>query len=223
MASSPVSIVLLALLCAGTNGVGPRPGEGGSDSLQSGARESSVRVLKIDYAPGSKSTMHQHPDSIVIPLAASKVRFSTPDGKAQDTDLPSDSAMYTPAGTHSPANIGTGRVDAILVEFKSRNPGTASLPASREGMDAKVLAEGPRATASRVTAAPTFEEPDGSKHDYDQVVIALAEAQMALPVDGQPAKTKWARGDVQFIGCGVPHGSKNTSGKPIEYWIVSIK
>ena len=36
----------------------------------------SVRVLKIGYAPGGKSTMHQHPDSIVIPLSASKVQFT---------------------------------------------------------------------------------------------------------------------------------------------------
>jgi hypothetical protein len=58
------------------------------------------------------------------------------------------------------------------VQFKAPNPGTASLPVSREGMDAKVLAERPRATADRVIAAPTFEEPAGSKHDYDQVVTA---------------------------------------------------
>jgi beta-alanine degradation protein BauB len=44
----------------------------------------SVRVLRIGYAPGAKSTMHQHPDAIVIPLAAAKVRFTLPDGKSQD-------------------------------------------------------------------------------------------------------------------------------------------
>jgi beta-alanine degradation protein BauB len=221
-ASYALSMVSLALLYAGTAWA-QDPVKVDSTHYKVMLDNSSVRVLRINYAPGSKSTMHQHPDSIVIPLAASKVRFSTPDGKAQDTDLPSDSAMYTPAGTHSPENIGTERVDAILVEFKAPTPGTASLPASREGMDAKVLAEGPRATAHRVTAAPTFEEPAGSKHDYDQVVIALAPAQMALSLDGKPAKTTWARGDMQFIGRGVAHGSKNMSGKPIEYVIVSVK
>ena len=183
----------------------------------------SVRVLKIDYAPGSKSTMHQHPDAIVVALSSSKVRFSTPDGKAQESDLPNDSAMYTPAGTHSPENIGTGRVNAILVEFKGPNPGTASLPTAREGMEAKVLAEGPRATAYRITAAPTFHEPAGTKHEYDQVVIPLEPSQMTLSVDGKPAKTTWVRGDVQFIGRGVPHESKNMSGMPIEYVIIAIK
>lgn len=183
----------------------------------------SVRVLKISYPVGEKSIMHQHPDTIVIPLAAAKVRFTTPDGKSEERDMTSEMAMYAPAGTHNPANIGTGPVDALLVEFKSASPGTATLPASRPGLATKVLAEGPRASAYRTTAEPTFQEPAGSKHDYDQVVIALAPAQMSLSIDGKPAKTTWARGDVQFIGRGVPHESKNGSGKPIDYVIVAVK
>jgi quercetin dioxygenase-like cupin family protein len=183
----------------------------------------SVRVLKISYAPGEKSVMHQHPDSIVIPLAPSKVRFTTPDGKSTDQELAKDSAMYTPAGTHNPANIGTGKVDAILVEFKGAAPGTAALPASRPGMTLKTLAEGPRATAILSTADATFAEPAGSKHDFDQVVIALGPSQMSLAVDGKPAKTTWARGDVQFVGRGVAHQAKNTGAKPVDMVIVAIK
>ena len=44
-----------------------------------------------------------------------------------------------------------------------------------------------------------------------------------MAIDGKPAKTTWARGDVQFIGRGVAHESKNTSGKPVEMVIVAIK
>ena len=183
----------------------------------------SVRVLKVDYAPGTKSTMHQHPDSIVIPLSASKVKFNLPDGKSEDVDLPSESAMYTPAGTHNPENIGKGRVEAILVEFKAAKPGTATIPTSRPSMTIKSLAEGPRAVAVRSTADASFQEPAGSKHDFDQVVIALGPTGLSLAIDGKPAKTTWARGDVQFIGRGVAHESKNTSGKPVEMVIVAIK
>ena len=183
----------------------------------------SVRVLKIDYAAGAKSVMHQHPDSIVIPLGNSKVRFTTPDGKFEDMDMPSESAMYTPAGTHNPSNIGTERVDAILIEFKTAAPGKATLPSSRAGMNLKVLAESPRAAAYRSTAAATFSEAAGTKHDFDQVVIALGPTPLSLSVDGKPAKTTWARGDVQFIGRGVAHESKNTSGKPEDMLIVAIK
>ena len=183
----------------------------------------SVRVLKINYAAGAKSVMHQHPDSIVIPLVASKVRFTMPDGKAQDSDLANESAMYTPAGAHNPTNVGTSRIDALLVEFKGAKPGTATLPASRAGMAMKVLAEGPYGVAYRTTADPTFQEPAGTKHDYDQVVIALGPSQLSLSIDGKPAKTKWARGDAQFIGRGVAHEAKNAGGKPVDFVIVAIK
>jgi quercetin dioxygenase-like cupin family protein len=183
----------------------------------------SVRVLQIDYAPGAKSAMHQHPDSIVIPLVASKVRFTTPDGKTQDSELANESAMYTPAGVHSPANLGTGRVSALLVEFKGAKPGVAALPTSRPGMAMKTLAEGPYGIAYRTTADPTFQEPAGTKHDFDQVVIALAPSQMSLALDGKPAKTTWARGDAVFVGRGVAHEAKNTGGKPVDFVIVAIK
>jgi quercetin dioxygenase-like cupin family protein len=183
----------------------------------------SVRILKIDYAVGAKSAMHQHPDTIVVPLVSSKVRFTTPDGKSQDSDLAADSAQYAPAGTHSPANIGSGRIDAILVEFKAAAPGKATIPTSRDNMTLKVLAEGPYGVAYRVSADPKFQEPAGSKHEYDQIVIALAPAQISLAIDGKPAKTTWARGDVQFIGRGTPHESKNAGGKPVDMVIVGVK
>jgi hypothetical protein len=86
-----------------------------------------------------------------------------------------------------------------------------------------VLAEGPRAVAYRSTAAPTFSEPAGTTHEYDQLVISLSNAQMSLSVEGKPAKTIWARGDVQFIGRGTKHESKNASGKPIDFIIVAVK
>jgi len=182
-----------------------------------------VRVLKITYAPGSKSKMHQHPDSIVVPLTEAKVQFTLSDGKTENSDMAVEAAMYTPAGTHSPANVGAKPMEALLVEFKGAAAGKAALPASREGMSNKMLAEGARATAYRSTVAPSFHEPAGSKHDFDQVVIALGPSKMTLAIDGKPAKTTWARGDVQFIGRGVPHEARNTGDKPAELVIVAIK
>jgi quercetin dioxygenase-like cupin family protein len=182
----------------------------------------SVRVLRINYAPGTKSTMHSHPDAILVPLATSKARFTMPDGKTQDMDVSKETAAWTPATTHAPANVGDTEIDAILVELKGA-PGTATLPAARPGLQTATLVENPRAVAIKTTAAPDFHEAAGTTHEYDQVVIALGAADMSLAVDGQAAKTKWQRGDVQFIGRGVKHESKNTSGKPIEFIIVAIK
>jgi uncharacterized RmlC-like cupin family protein len=183
----------------------------------------SVRVLRINYPAGAKSKMHQHPDSMVVGLSTGKIQFAMPDGKTQDSDLQADGAMYTPATTHLPSNVGTTTMEAILVEFKAPQPGTATIPTERPDMQIKTLAEGPRAVAYRATIDPKFKEPAGTKHDYDQVVIALAPSQTSLKVEGQPAKTSWKRGDVMFIGRGVAHESGNASGKPSDIVIVAIK
>src|SRR5262245_53716252 len=183
----------------------------------------SVRVLRINYPVGAKSVMHSHPDAIFISLGASKGRFTMPDGKFQDLDMAIDSAMYTPAATHNPSNTGTTPIDGILVEFKSAAPGKAVLPTTRPNMTMKLLAEGPRATAYRVTSTPSFSEPAGSKHDFDQVVIALGPVPVSLAIEGKPAKTSWARGDAVFVGQGVAHEAKNTGGKGGEMVTVLIK
>jgi quercetin dioxygenase-like cupin family protein len=183
----------------------------------------SVRVLKASVPAGAKTAMHQHPDSVVIPLGATKVRFTMPDGKSEDSELLSESAMYTPAHTHSGTNIGTTAVDVLIVEFKTPAAGTATVPNARDNMAIKILAEGPRAVVYRATADPTFTEPAGTTHEYDQIVIALGPAQMSLAIDGKPAKTTWRRGDVQFIGRGVPHESKNAGAKPVDFIIAAIK
>jgi len=182
-----------------------------------------VRVLKISYPAGSKSVMHDHPDSIVVVLNGGKTKFTMPDGTSQVQDMAPKSAMYIPAGKHLPANEGTAANLAILVEFKTPAPGKAVLPTSRPNMTLKPLAEGPRASAYLATTAPAFAEPAGSTHDFDQVIIALAPIAMSLSIDGKAAKTTWAKGDVAFIGRGVAHESKNTGGKPAEFAIVAIK
>jgi quercetin dioxygenase-like cupin family protein len=182
-----------------------------------------VRVLKISYAPGEKSVMHSHPDAVLVPLANAKAQFTFPDGKTQDIEVVSEGALYTPAFTHLPANTGTTPIDAILVEIKPKTGPAATIPAARPGMAIKVLAEGPGAVASRVTLAPDFHEAAGSTHEFDQVVVSLSAGDLTLAVEGQPTVTKWKRGDFHFIGRGVKHESKNTSGKPIDIVIVALK
>jgi quercetin dioxygenase-like cupin family protein len=183
----------------------------------------SVRVLKVTVSPGAKSPMHSHPDALLVSLQDSKARFTLPDGKTQDMEIGKETASYTPATTHSPANVGTTPVDAILVEFKAKEPGTASVPTSRPGMEVNVLAESPRAIAFKTMPAADFHEDPGTTHDYDQVVISLGANELSLAIDGKPAVTKWQRGTVQFVGRGVKHESKNLSSRPTAFVIVAIK
>jgi integrase/quercetin dioxygenase-like cupin family protein len=183
----------------------------------------SVRVLRISYGAGEASTMHYHPDAVAVSLAGSTFRFTLEDGTTRDTTLDADSALFTPAETHNPQNIGEARSDVILVEFKAAQPGTAALPEARDAMAMTLLAEGPRASVFRITAEPSFSEPEGSTHEFDQIVIALEPGEVDLTIDGQLVRSTWARGDVQFIGRGVPHSSTNKGGTPVNYILVAVR
>ncbi len=112
-------------------------------------------------------------------------------------------------------------MDFIYVELKGNAPTTATLPVSRPGLQSTRLVEHPKADAIRVTADTGFSEPAGTTHDYDQVIVALGDAELSLTVDGKTTN-KWKRGQVAFIGRNVKYESKN-AGQPVDFVIVAIK
>jgi quercetin dioxygenase-like cupin family protein len=77
-----------------------------------------VRVLRIHYPPGEKSVMHSHPDSVAVFLEDEKAKMTHPDGKSEEMTGKKGEAIFTPAGTHLPENIGTVPLDVVLVELK---------------------------------------------------------------------------------------------------------
>jgi quercetin dioxygenase-like cupin family protein len=186
------------------------------------AENAALRVIHVIYQPGDKSAAHSHPESAIVALDAFKVKFGFPDGKSEDVERGKETALFNPAGTHTVTNLG-GKFEGILVEFKTPAPGKATIPASRPGLVMKELATGPRGTVMRSTADAKFAEPAGTKHDFDQVVIALNAGEMSLAIDGKPAKTTWKRGDAVIVPRGTAHESKNTGGKPIDFIIVAVK
>ena len=79
-----------------------------------------VRVLHIQYAPGEKSPMHSHPDSVAVFLGDQRVKFTYPDGKTEEVTTKAGDAKYTPAGAHAPENIGDKPLEVVLVELKGK-------------------------------------------------------------------------------------------------------
>ena len=77
-----------------------------------------VRVLHATYGPHEKSAMHSHPDVVAIFLTDGNVRFTFPDGKMQDAVAKAGTAMWTPAMTHLPENIGDKPFEVMVVELK---------------------------------------------------------------------------------------------------------
>ena len=77
-----------------------------------------VRVLRINYAPGEKSVMHSHPDSIGVFLTDTHARFTYPDGRTEDIDAKAGSVQHMHAFTHLPESTSKEPFEAILVELK---------------------------------------------------------------------------------------------------------
>lgn len=163
-----------------------------------------TRIFRVVVGPGEKVPMHEHPDAIAIPL-----------------DAKAGGAYFVPAQTHGGGNPGTAIVDFIYIELKGHAGPTATVPASRPGIKSTRLLENAKADAIRATAETGFSEPAGTTHDYDQVIVALGDADLSLTVDGKTTDT-WKRGDVAFIGRNVRHESKNAA-KPVDFVIVAIK
>ena len=183
----------------------------------------SVRVLSVNVKPGAKTTMHEHPDNVIVALADAKVKFTGPDGKSEEAGLKADQAMWSPGGRHSGENLEKTPVQVVLVELKGTKAPTATIPTNRPDMKIVPLFDNSRAMAYRATTGPNFHEPAGSTHDFDQVVIALGDSDaMSVDVEGK-AKTQWKRGDVLFIGRGMKHESRNSGVKPLDVIIVAIK
>jgi quercetin dioxygenase-like cupin family protein len=79
-----------------------------------------VRVLRVVVAPGEQTAMHEHPANVVIPLTDAVVRFTLPDGKTQEPKLTLGTPVWGPAGKHAGENVGTTKVEAIIVELKGK-------------------------------------------------------------------------------------------------------
>jgi len=79
-----------------------------------------VRVLHIQYAPGEKSPMHHHPDSVAVFLGDQRAKFTYPDGKTEEVTAKAGEARWIPAGAHEPENISDKPLEVVLVEVKGK-------------------------------------------------------------------------------------------------------
>jgi quercetin dioxygenase-like cupin family protein len=77
-----------------------------------------VRVLRIKYAPGEKSVMHSHPESIAVFLTDIHAKFTYPDGRAEDINANAGSVQHMDAFIHLPESVGDKPFEVIAVELK---------------------------------------------------------------------------------------------------------
>ena len=77
-----------------------------------------VRVLRAQYGPREKSTMHAHPDLVCVMLTDGHIRMSYPDGRTEEIVAKAGDVMQMPATVHLPENLGDHTFEVVLIEFK---------------------------------------------------------------------------------------------------------
>ena len=87
-----------------------------------------VRVLEYVDQPGTVTTPHAHPDSVMYTLSSFRRRLVQGDAQ-RDVDLQVGTVGWLPAQEHHGENIGDTRTHAIFVELKdsSQQPADGDL------------------------------------------------------------------------------------------------
>jgi quercetin dioxygenase-like cupin family protein len=78
-----------------------------------------VRVVRIRYAAGEKSVMHQHPPGVVVFLTDGKFKFTYPDGKSENIDAKAGEFLtFTEQWEHLPESLANQPFEAIYIDLK---------------------------------------------------------------------------------------------------------
>ncbi len=76
-----------------------------------------VRVLEYTDRPGDRTTVHEHPDSVMYTLSSFRRRLHAGD-QQRDVEITEGMTMWVPAQRHYGENIGDTPTHSLFVELK---------------------------------------------------------------------------------------------------------
>jgi quercetin dioxygenase-like cupin family protein len=77
-----------------------------------------VRVLDVRFGAGQKQRMHSHPDHLVYPLSAYRIRHIAEDGGTSIGERQPGEVVWIPAESHAGENVGETECHVLIVELK---------------------------------------------------------------------------------------------------------
>ena len=86
-----------------------------------------VRVLEYRDVPGDQTSLHGHPDSVMVTLSSFQRRLSS-GGRTVEVELSAGQVRWLDAQEHSGENIGETSTHTVFVELKEDAPERASAP-----------------------------------------------------------------------------------------------
>jgi hypothetical protein len=77
-----------------------------------------TRVLRLTLGAGESIPLHDDRAGVLVCIAGCRVRFTTPDGKAQDVELKAGETRWMPDARRVTRNLADGPVEMLYIESK---------------------------------------------------------------------------------------------------------
>jgi hypothetical protein len=77
-----------------------------------------LRVLEIKLKRRQKMAMHSHPANLVYALTSSRIKSTSPEGKAQNLKMKKGQANWSDGGSHSVENLDNSVTISLVIELK---------------------------------------------------------------------------------------------------------
>src|ERR671925_1165871 len=92
-----IALLLLLAFVTCTDAWGQDPAKTDSDKYKVVLENERVRILEYRDKPGEKTTMHAHPDFVVVTQSAFRRRLTLPGGKTLVREFKSGEVLWTDA------------------------------------------------------------------------------------------------------------------------------
>lgn len=76
-----------------------------------------IKLFEVTLQPGDSVGLHTHPDHVIYIAQGGKARLYSKEGKAQEVELPTGTAMIVPTESHAGINIGTTPITFIVADI----------------------------------------------------------------------------------------------------------
>ena len=77
-----------------------------------------VRVLEVRVGVSQKQALHSHPDHLVYPLSAYRVKHIAVDGRTTIGEREPGEVLWIAAESHAGENVGDTEIHLLIIELK---------------------------------------------------------------------------------------------------------
>lgn len=182
-----------------------------------------VRIVRWVVPARDKTLNHSHPNSLNINLTDYNGRVKTPDGKTVDVHDKAGSLKWRLAGIHAVENIGSQRMEGLIVEPKkpaSARPAGSADPATADPKHQKVEFENEMIRVIRESYAARERFVMHGHPDNVQVLLTDVSAEITGP-EGETATIMGRAGEVRWRP--VTQHSGRILDKPVEQIVIEMK